>query len=350
MALPAAAAWPEADRIFHADPRWRGADNAYSVPLGRDRTLWLFADSFVADPPAPRRQARPVWGNTVAVMTGRNPATAAIRFHWRESVDGPVAFFPPPPPDGPGRFVLWPGHGVRLAGGLLLFFQLVEFRFSGDDHGAPESFAFTGWAARFVDNPDDDPPQWTICEIAAPANPYGVVVGSAQVLAHDGFLYAYSANPTEPINAYLVRWPLDRAGVGDLCAPQWWCGRPSGWLDQSAMDHPPAVVLSDAKTEFTVHADPVSGGFVQVQGGEYFAARMLWRRSDSLTGPWSAPQAVYDPPELDRDNVAMYAFKVHPQLAGAELVATYVTLPADHDVLLDDERLYRPRFVRLTRQ
>ena len=43
-----AEAWPAADALFHSDPRWRGGDAAYSVPLGGDRVLWLFGDSFIA--------------------------------------------------------------------------------------------------------------------------------------------------------------------------------------------------------------------------------------------------------------------------------------------------------------
>src|SRR5215467_7748298 len=43
-----AAPWPEADCIFRSDPRWLGADAAFSVDLGQGRVLWLFGDSFVA--------------------------------------------------------------------------------------------------------------------------------------------------------------------------------------------------------------------------------------------------------------------------------------------------------------
>jgi hypothetical protein len=52
--------WPEADRLFHSDPRWLGADAAYSVDLGRGRFLWLFGDGFVARKAGDtRRQSRP---------------------------------------------------------------------------------------------------------------------------------------------------------------------------------------------------------------------------------------------------------------------------------------------------
>ena len=343
--LPAGQAWPDADALFRGDPCWRGADNAYSVPLGGDRTLWLFADSFVADPPGPRSQATEVWGNTIAIMTGLDPSSASIRFFWR---DGPTAVFAAEPREGADRLVMWPGHGIRLQTGLLLFFQVISFDFPpGADQ--PASFTFVGWAARMVSNPDDEPSRWAIRALSAPQNPFGIIVGSAQVLVDEDHLYAYSANPTEPIDAFLARWRRERVERGDLDDPEWWCGGEDGWGLQSSLTTPPTPVLRDAKTEFTVHAG-AAGEYVQVQGSDYLDARMLWRRAAALEGPWSAPEPVYDPPELARpEDIALYAFKAHPHLVGADLVATYVALPmTDRDLLRRDEELYSPRFVRLS--
>lgn len=32
-------AWPEADKLFHSDPRWLGADGAFSIDLGGGRVV-----------------------------------------------------------------------------------------------------------------------------------------------------------------------------------------------------------------------------------------------------------------------------------------------------------------------
>ena len=37
--------WPQADALFHRDPRWLGSDAAFSVPLRDGRILWLFNDT-----------------------------------------------------------------------------------------------------------------------------------------------------------------------------------------------------------------------------------------------------------------------------------------------------------------
>ena len=42
-----AAAWREANQLFHRDPHWLGGDVASTVDLGGERTLWLFGDSWI---------------------------------------------------------------------------------------------------------------------------------------------------------------------------------------------------------------------------------------------------------------------------------------------------------------
>jgi len=88
------APWASADALFHQEPRWLGADAAYSIDLGGDRSLWLFGDTFVATSTAFVRPASKMVHNTVAVQTGRDPLTAKIAFRWRTGEDGaPASFF-----------------------------------------------------------------------------------------------------------------------------------------------------------------------------------------------------------------------------------------------------------------
>ena len=69
-------AWPEADRLFHSDPRWLGADGAYSIDLGHGRVLWAFSDSFVARRPGADRPHSAFIHNTVAIQSGYDPSQA----------------------------------------------------------------------------------------------------------------------------------------------------------------------------------------------------------------------------------------------------------------------------------
>src|SRR5277367_3680573 len=74
--------WPEADALFHADPRWLGADGAYTVDLGGDRTLWLYGDTFLAREAGGTRADALFLRNSAAVQTGRDPSHAVMAFYW----------------------------------------------------------------------------------------------------------------------------------------------------------------------------------------------------------------------------------------------------------------------------
>src|SRR6185369_2181801 len=117
----ASEAWPEADRLFHQDVRWLGSDAAYSIPLGPDRILWLFGDSWVAPPGRPHRRDAQMVSNTIGVQQGADPSRATIRFYWGRAANGsPRDFFSSPD----GRR-LWPSHGIRIGDRLLIFFMCV---------------------------------------------------------------------------------------------------------------------------------------------------------------------------------------------------------------------------------
>ena len=71
-----ATAWPEADKMFRSDPRWLGADAAFSLDLGNGRVLWTFGDTLVARKFRDTRKSASFVRNTVAVETGYDPSRA----------------------------------------------------------------------------------------------------------------------------------------------------------------------------------------------------------------------------------------------------------------------------------
>ncbi|MDD4858126.1 MAG: hypothetical protein PHD74_08485, partial [Candidatus Krumholzibacteria bacterium] len=168
-----ASAWREADRLFHRDPHWVGADVASSVDLGGGRILWLFGDSWIDPSGTGARGTARMVSNSVAIQTGTDPTTAAIRFYWGKAADGsPDALFP----DRNGES-LWFGNGVRVDDRLVLFFART-LRGTGTGLG----FEHVGWTAVMVQNPDDEPSAWRVRPLQTPANPLGILVGFAAVL------------------------------------------------------------------------------------------------------------------------------------------------------------------------
>jgi hypothetical protein len=295
--------WPEADALFHADPRWLGGDGAYTVDLGSDRTLWLFGDTFLAREPGGTRDDALFLRNSAALQTGRDPSSALMAFFWGADDSGDPRSLVEE--DGPDWF--WPGGGARIGSALLLFYGRIHA-------------------------PDGDPSGWTMHDAKMPSSQGDVYPGNAVVLLND-YLYAYAEKSDVWHDVYLVRWPAIDAERGDLSLPQWWCD--GSWSSSCAGG--PSVVVPHAASELSVQPGGSLAAFVMVQTEGVGAATLALRTAPSLVGPWSEPQSFFRPPESRDGHTDVYAGKAHPGLLGADLVATYVA--AD---------LYYPRFVRVT--
>lgn len=334
--------WPQADALFRRDPRWLGGDDAYTVPLGGNRTLWLFGDTFLAvDGRGTRRDAATVH-NSVAVQTGLNPTDCDWQPAWGTDIAGhPAALVE----TGDDTW-LWPYDGVRLGDRLVLWFMHVRSTRPGltfDDAWAAEGslgfFDVFDWAAFVVDEPDAAPSTWTFRPALKPRGSSGAIVGAA-VVEYEGQVLAYGYRPD---GAVLCRWASADVRDGDLSRPQWWAGA-TGWTEEADAA---VVVVPGAQTEFTVHQhDDGTWLHTEVTGFAEPDAVVSLRTAVAPEGPWSAPAAVHAlrgrPP-----GTTLYAGKAHPELLGSDLVVTQVSIALDRDSTLADDDIYRPRFVRL---
>jgi hypothetical protein len=335
-----AAAWREADRLFHRDPHWVGADVASSVELGGGRILWLFGDTWIAPSGAGTRRGARMVSNSVAIQTGTDPTTAAITFYWGTAADGsPDALFP-----DRGVESLWFGNGVRAGDRLVLFFART-LRSTSTGLG----FEHVGWTAVMVENPDDEPSAWRVQPLETPANPLGILVGFAAVVRMGEHVYALgSQNPVKSHPIYAARWLAEEVRRGNLRQPEWWAGERLGWIpDSSSAQRWP--LFENGQSELTIHVDQATQRFIAVQTLDFGLADVMMRAAPALTGPWSAPRMVYRPPEYYRPHVMIYGAKAHPELTGADLVLTYATNTFEFAEQLTDSLIYYPRFVRLTR-
>lgn len=330
-----ASAWDAADRLFHADPRWRGGDAAYSVNLGGGRILWLFGDSFIAAHRGESRRECTIVRNSVAIENGYDPSSASIRFYWRSKGGKPQSFVA-----GTGDTWLWPQHGVLLGEKLLLFFTRVR-----PDHRKNSlGFQNFGWTAFLVDNFRDAPSTWSLRRIPTPRDPWHIIVGAAATRAMRWlYVFGYSERKHD---IYLLRWSTDLAAKGDLSLPEWWCGPGRGWVEQGKMHKRPRPVFAGGSTEFNVQWDAQLGHYVEFQSVGFGASDIAVRWAKRMEGPWSQPVKVYHPPESGRPGAFVYAAKGHPELTGADFIVTYVANSMSFKTLLNDPTIYFPRFVR----
>lgn len=328
--------WPAADRLFHQDPRWLGADDAHSVDLENGRVLWLFGDTFISANGSGDRSRADLIRNSIGIQTGSDPSSAAMAFYWKQTAARtPASFF-----SESGKTWLWPGDGIRIGSQLLIFLTMVEPL--ENDLG----FSMAGWQAVLVDNPDSAPKHWQITAVKNKGGMFAVALGTGGVLQCKGYLYAYGTNRGGS-QAYLARWPEEKARAGDLREPQWWCGASLGWKEEMHMDGAPAALFADAQAEFGVHFEPRINQFIQIQTIGFGAADLGFRIAPRPEGPWEPLTGFYSPQEVSIPGVLIYAAKSHPLLAGADLVVTYATNHMDPQRLMHRPRLYYPRFLRV---
>ncbi|MFO1490137.1 MAG: pectate lyase [Kiritimatiellia bacterium] len=343
-AAPRARAFPEAEKVFHQDPRWLGADAALSVSLAPGRTLWLFGDTFIATSEAHVRSASKMVRNTIALQDGADPRTARMTFHWGAGSDGvPDACFP-----GRAGGWYWPGHGIRLREGPLVVF-LYAMEQAGD--GGPLGFACTGYALAVIDNPDAPPPAWRPVIRAAPPAGFDAIPATAAV--RDGDHIVAVAIRQKGVHAgALVRYPVASLARGDVSAPEWWAGAVRGWVAEPDLKPGgPEFVINDAGAECSLHWSEAARSWVHVASYGFGATTIGVRTAPALTGPWSAPVTVYRPPESDSARPFVYAAKGHPELAGpgaGDLLVTYAANSFEFRDLFKppgDRDLYWPRMV-----
>lgn len=336
---PEARAYPEGDRIFHADARWLGGDAAISVPLSATRTLWLFGDSFI-DETAPYSRADAAFvRNTVAIETGRDPRTATMRFYWRHNRDNvPTAFF-----SSQTDYWYWPRGGLRLKGGALYLF-LDKVKAAANDL----QFALDGYAIVRIANVDNEPSRWTVRIFDQPALPFDAQPGSAPILSGT-HVVTLATRQSDGHAGALLRYRLRALRAGNSIAGEWWLGA-RGWVPTNRVGaHGPTFIIDDAGAESSVHWDARRRCFVHVASYGFGASSIGVRMAPRLTGPWSDAVTVYRPPESDALRPFVYAGKAHPEQIGAPgLLVTYVANAFDAKALLtpDGERnLYWPHFV-----
>ncbi len=325
--------WPEADALFHQDPRWLGGDAAFSVDLGGERTLWLFGDTFVGRRTGSTRRDSVMVRNSLAIMEGRDPSTATMAFVWREPTAGsPEAFFA-----NDGEIWRWPGHGIRAGGALTLFLA----RLAPSDEGF--GFEAVGWDAARITNPDSSPEDWAITYLPTVAIEGLPLVMGIAVVREGGFVHVYGVHEPGSHDLYLARYP-EAAFAAGVDAPEWWTG--DEWTPHASLTGRPAVVTAGAHTELSVHRLD-DGRYAQVQSLGFGATTIGVRTAPALEGPWSEATSIFRPPESRGDRPFVYAGKAHPELTGAELVVTYADNAWDFAALLDDESIYFPHFLRL---
>jgi len=200
-----------------------------------------------------------------------------------------------------------------------------------------------------IDNPGDEPEKWRVKQHRLPFAAFGPgrerSWGSA--VLHDGdylYVYGYDERGKGLGRRRLTVARVPAGKLADFGAWRFWTGR--GWGEKAEDAAPLAGGLA---TEFSVSRVPGGKGYVLVCTENGMGDRIVGRFAGSPQGPWSAPVLLHRCPEVAKDKgVFCYAAKAHPWAArGNELLVSYCTNAWEFARLFRDEKVYRPRFVRV---
>jgi hypothetical protein len=332
---------PELTKRFERTTGWTGGDGAYSVPLGRDRTLWLFGDTWVGKVKDGRRVGARMINNSVAWQS-LTDARAPLRFFWDDG-KAPAALLRP---TRPGAWY-WPGDGALVGDKLYLFCKVLRRK-----KGAP-GFEFDWFANELlcIANPRAEPPAWKVERRALPNEAGSPRLGVGCRFEGD-HLYAYGLFPArdcKPLDVPLAVARIHRRDLATLDMKGWryWCATPDGprWTERSTNLVP---LFRDAAPEMSVSRARGIDGFVAVYTSIGLSADIMVRQAPRPEGPWSAPLRVYRCPEVGR-KLLLYGAKAHPELAtrDGELILTYCRNIGDLAEHVRQPNIYVPQGVKV---
>ena len=147
---------------FRQTSGWTGADGANSIAISPNRTLWIFADTFIGGVEKGRRVGARMVNNTFAWQA--LPADGQpLQFFWQEHDGKPAAVLQP---DDAASWY-WPGDGAMLGSRLYLLAKRVRKRAAGEPGF---QFDWYGNDLLEIENPLDEPLEMAL---AADRTPFG---------------------------------------------------------------------------------------------------------------------------------------------------------------------------------
>ena len=345
--------------LFPYQQGWLGADAAYSVPLGKGKSLWFFDDTFLGAPGArSRRQATGFIHNSVGI-SNCSGLSCTFQYFWKaQSAAKPQPIFA-----APGTDWFWAMDAFVYQ--RTLYIALMQMHAAGS--GA-FGFAYSGAQLASIRNYTARPSQWKIRY--QPLNRGGSAVPGVSIVVNQGpggnpdpsnpdgadYAYFFTLAGKEPYLA-LLRVPL--AELDRLARPgnaDWQVlnaeGRWETWKDSATvLPVDSAQVARPGATEMTVRWHNSTQQWIAVYpvGLEREAHYSL---SSSLTTGWSRPRTLFAYPEMDASNpnftphLFCYADKEHVEFESpGELAFTYVCNSTQENDVTRNGNLYHPILV-----
>jgi hypothetical protein len=326
---------------------WLGADDAYSVPIGPNKSVWLFGDTFVGSAGTKlRNQAKTMVHNSIGISECEPGTHCTLNYSWHDpNSPKPRSFFD----TGTDNLYYWPLDGFRE--GRTLYLSLLAVRNKpGAKLGDAFGFEIVGTKMATIDNVQAPPEKWRV---------------SIQDLT-DASLWTGAS--LVPDGKYVIWYTEVSEGEGrgfmtEMRLPRNKMAKPSGnWEYLNKDNHWVAGlagkdamhVIEQPISEMSVRYHPSIKKWLALSPGPDFpSAWAVVRSADSPVGPWSSPQKIYEFPEMRPDNPGYdkdtfcYAVKEHIEFSVAKIALTYACNSMVLSKTMANMNIYRPRAVVL---
>jgi hypothetical protein len=339
--LTAASKMPELESFFRYQEPWLGSDGAWSINISEfhpNTILWTFGDTLWGR----IENDKKVWNMTNNSVAVHNLENGTIEFYDAEQVN---IFEIAEWLEGDELFGPWPFAPFVQNGKIYWFPMVINLTgWVGDGNWLADIYLAE------VDNPEDNPDLWNVNYYPIDFLPVKYVPNSFLWLATDVYVenetyYMYG----ERDGHYVVARTQENITLFD----SWEFYDGQNWTST------PQIVQNgptDLSTEYSVDYLPLFDKYLLIyQKHSWPTNSSIWGRwSDTPFGPWSEPQLLYTPPELDLDpDYWAYAIKGHyPYLSRTdrEVVVSYVVRSYNESETLSNPTLYCPYFVKLVFQ
>jgi len=314
-----------------------------AVVLSRDKTLWLFGDTFIGSlSNGTRMLPAPMVNSTIAIQDRTKSPPDCLTFFWKEKDGKPASFFPHQ--EGTPGDYYWVTKGVLLKNELFLF----GWGICTDENNA-FGFRDEGSVLIRISNPLAPPSRWV-----QKVYPLQIQKGNnfhAATFVKPPYLYLYGI--IQPRQTALARVRIKDIIRGKLSeAYEYWVNGPKGphW-GRTATNCVPQFL--PVNSECAVHYEPAWRLYTCFTY-DVFSPEIYLTVAKELTGPWSKPAPIYWVPEHHQFSfpIISYAVRQHPQLSTkpGEVILSYATnVPGSQKEHFTDEGkdLYVHRFLRV---
>lgn len=287
---------------------WLGADAAYSIPLTKTKSLWLFGDTFINKTNQQSRQGSKLIANSIG-LSECSTGQFTVNYFWRSFANKPYPFIADPAIN----VKYWPQAGFKYKNQIYIFWRAIK-----TDNQQTEGFNFKGIGTTLTQihyEPTKAPQNWQMKQQKLAVNA-SLAPGVGLVLEPP---YVYIFSLTTPNHALILqRLALKNLDKYNVHIETY----QNGYWRKNLKPGNASIVVPSAANEISVLYNKQQKRWYMIYSE--FPNKILARSSNKLTGPWSKPTLISTLPLSGRDEFC-YAAKAHAQYKSTNIGGQQIT-------------------------